>query len=517
MLDIDVRPSNTSSGGGYTMIRVGIIGLGRICDVHYPAYRGSKLARIHAVCDTNEETALKRMKEWKADVHYTDYRDLLADPSVDAVEIITPHALHERMVIDAAAAGKHIAVQKPMTISMESADRMLEAVRAKNIVFKVTDNYAFYPPIALARSLIEAGEIGDPSMIHIRFIGGGTGGWQVPSTAWEWRIRENDEGCGRRGLDTFDHGHHLWTAAWYLIGGAERTAAWIDSADGIIDTPSTVMWKYRDKKCYGVCEFAHAEDLKIPSKYYANDEWIEITGSKGILFVHRCTGKIHTGPAVSMFTSRGWKRFNAVKCDWGEGFIGAANNFFRAIRDGERPLLSGDDAREIMRFSLSIQRSASLRREVYLDELDSSFPSLLAWKRRRNERKEASPSKGLLARLFGGGDSGLAPRGAGLVRDMLARFDPAKAGDWTCSFGLHLCADGGCGESMFAVSVNRGVLSLVEGSLPGDAAFVIRAPAGTWAAIILKKKRIETAFIQGKLKIEGKVDDAMVLRKVFGL
>ncbi len=496
------------------MIRVGMIGLGRITDVHYPAYRGSKIARLYAVCDANAELAEARRKQWKAEKAYTDYRELLSDPNVDAVEIITPHTLHEEMVIAAASAGKHIALQKPMTVSLESADRMLEAARAGGRVFRVTDNYVFYPPIALAGKMIRDGIIGEPSNIHIRFIGGGHGGWTIPASCWEWRIRENEAGGGTRGLQTFDHGHHLFSTAWFLLGGVERVSAWIDSIDGIVDSPSVVMWKHGSGKCYGTCEFAHAPELKIPSKYYANDEWMEITGSKGIIFIHRCTGNIHTGPAVSLFTSKGWKRYGKVKSDWGESFIEAGKNYFNAIMGNEAPMLNGDDAREVMRFSLAVQRSARVRREVYLDDMDARFPVFNAWIRRRRELGKKNVS--IFSRIFGGG-FGKASDAAGLTRKLLDCADSALIGDWKCVFGIHLTPARGAGESFFSVTVGNGALSYTEGSLPPESVFLIRVPADVWGGVMKKQTRIETAFIQGDLKIEGKPEEALTLRTVLGL
>lgn len=85
------------------------------------------------------------------------------------------YSLHEP-VVAAAQAGKHIALQKPMTVDLKSADRMLTATAQSGKIFKVTDNYAFYPPIRLAKKIIDNGEIGSPISIRIKFIGGGGGG-----------------------------------------------------------------------------------------------------------------------------------------------------------------------------------------------------------------------------------------------------------------------------------------------------------------------------------------------------
>ncbi len=353
------------------MINVGIIGCGRIADLHQRAYVGNPAARVCAVCDVDAECAKARRRDWKADSAYTDYRDLLDDPGVDAVEILTPHALHEPMAVDAAAAGKHIALQKPMSTSLDSAQRILEAVSAAGVVFKVTDNYPFYPPLARAKALIDEGAIGEPLSLRMKFLGGRwQGGWEVPEETWGWRVEEARQG---RGLQTFDHGHHLWTTAWFFLGAFERVVSWIDRSEDIagcpmpIDCPAVIMWKHRAAKRYGICDYVHAGDLPIPSKYYACDEWFELTGSAGLILVRRCTGEVDPGPALRLFNAAGWQDFD-VESDWAAGFVEANRNFLAAIEGREAPLLDGADALHVLRFAFALRRSSDLRREVAVDE-----------------------------------------------------------------------------------------------------------------------------------------------------
>ncbi len=350
------------------MIRVGIIGLGRIADLHYLGYAGNPDAEVTAICDVDSETAQRRKREWNVSKTYSDYRDLLADVEIDAVEIVTPQTIHEPMVIAAAEARKHIAVQKPMTVSLASADRMLDAVRETKKVYKVTDNYLFYPPISFAKRVIEDGTIGEPITMRMKFVGGRwSDGWAVPQETWAWRLQEIQNG---RGLQTFDHGHHMWATAWYLMGAFERVTAWIDWTERIIDCPSVIMWKHKDAKRYGVCDYTQAMDLAIPTRYYSCDEWFEVTGSRGILLVRRCTGNLQDGPAVSVYTSDGWTHHD-IESDWGAGFRYATENFIGAIRGVEDPLLRGDQAREILRFALALRRSADERREVAMEEMET--------------------------------------------------------------------------------------------------------------------------------------------------
>ena len=229
--------------------------------------------------------------------------------------------------------------------------------------------------------------------------------------------------------------------------------------------------------------------------------------------VRRCTGNINPGPAVSVFNGRTWKNYNPPS-DWGAGFIGSTKNFIAAIRGREEPLLSGAQARVILAMDLAVQRSSRLRRTVYLDEMERRLPGLYAWRMRRREiaADPVAPQKS-----GGGSTARLAPQAAALTRDLMQRFDAAAAAGWDCVIGLRLAAEGGAPESRFGLYVHGGAAELKEGSIPDDAALTITVPSGTWAAILLKKKRIEMALIQGKLKADGKAEEGLRLRSVFHL
>ena len=492
-------------------VNVGFIGCGRIADLHVLGYEDSPDARLLGICDTNPEILATRKKEWRVEKTYTDYREMLDDPAIDAVEIITPHKLHEVMVMDAIDARKHISLQKPMTISLKSADRMVAAAKGTDKVFKVNDMYVFYPPIVLAKKMIEDGVIGEPHFIRMKMINSPIGGWALDAATYDWRFDEFSEG---RFSETFDHGHHEWATAWFLMGEVERVSAWIDSIDGILDNPVTLMWKYKGSRSYGVCDFVYAEELHIPSKYYSNDEWFEITGSKGVIFINRCTGNIFEGPAVSVFTSSGWKHYNDVRSDWADGFIDSAKNFIGAIKGEEEAHLTGDEGREILRFSFAIYNSAKKRREVYLEELDRPLPALYAWRKKRREKKESfiesfKPSR------FGERLSRYAPQSKELTENFMERFDPSAVEGWEGVVGLDLTADGGVGRQKFTITVKDGKAILTGGEISESVTMTLTMPAGTWAAILMGKKKIEGALFKRQMKIEGDIKDGLKLRSAF--
>ncbi len=142
-------------------------------------------AECVAVCDVYEPHLEAARKDAPDAKPYVDYHDLLALPDVDMVEILLPHYLHHQATLDAAAAGKHISLQKPIAINLAEADEMIAATRRAGVKLKVFENFIFYPPMQRAKALVDAGEIGDPITIRIKTIAGTSPDvWDVPAASW---------------------------------------------------------------------------------------------------------------------------------------------------------------------------------------------------------------------------------------------------------------------------------------------------------------------------------------------
>jgi len=122
-------------------LRVGIVGCGRIADLHALGYQGRADARIAAVCDTRAGAARDKARAWGVDKVYTDYARLLADPEIDLVELLVPHHLHADMTVQACRAGKHVSVQKPMALSLAEAYLMIAAAREARVSLRVFENF----------------------------------------------------------------------------------------------------------------------------------------------------------------------------------------------------------------------------------------------------------------------------------------------------------------------------------------------------------------------------------------
>jgi len=490
-------------------LRVAFAGCGRISDLHAAAYRGDPDAELLGLYDLDGAAAARKAAEWGVPRVYGGYGELLADPGIDAVEVLVPQLGHEAMSVAALRAGKHVSVQKPMATSLRSADRMIAAARASGKLLKVAENYVHYPPIALARRLLDSGAIGDPATVRIKMISGGTGGWPVPDSTWAWRLRELAEG---RGMNTFDHGHHMWATAWALLGDFEKVSAWIDQTEGVVDSPALVMWAHEGGRRFGQCEFHYGKELAVPSRYYGNDEWIDVSGSRGILVIRRCTASILEGPAVGVYAGGSWA-WHEAETDWAEGFRLSSRNFVAAALGREEPRPSGEEGRRLLAMDLAVAKSDRERRTVWLAELDSPFPGLLAARARRAERRSRAAFFASLARGGAGEGSACADRARELTLALPGRFRAGAAGGLSGEIGL---AFSDCAGS-FALRVGSGGLEVAEGPLPGSALFTVRIPSRAWVEILEGSARLETAYLRGRLRIEGEVTQALRLKDMLGL
>lgn len=349
-------------------LRVGIIGTGRISDLHAIEYLNNPRAEIVAVSDINRELAEQRGRAWGvAENHiFTDYHDLLALPEVDLVEILLPHHLHCQATLEAAAAKKHISLQKPMALSVAESDRMIAAAKQAGVIFKVFENFIFYPPVQKAKELIDAGEIGTPLTIRIKSNSATSpNAWKVPSYAQAWRF--NPEECGGGPL-VFDDGHHKFSLAWYFMGMAEEVHAWIGStevADGSLDSPAIVSWKFPGNR-YGSLEVVNSPELVLDTRHYAQDDRIEITGTRGVIWVTRGHGKMMDIPPVILYRDGQTISYSNMMTGWEYSFINSTRHFIDAYFKGKPPVLTGEQGREVLRFALAAQESARTGQSVRL-------------------------------------------------------------------------------------------------------------------------------------------------------
>lgn len=201
-------------------VKIGIVGLGGIANKHVRELLACPDAKIVAICDVDaarieEKNALLHLPAEKC---YRDYRDLIADGEVEAVEICTPNHLHAPIAIAALHAGKPINLEKPIALSFDEASRITAAAKEAGITGMTCFSYRFMPAVRYAKHLVESGALGKIVGLNVAYL--------KDSALWEgrrleWRFVEKYAGSGVIG----DLGVHLIDMAQLLAGNVTEVVA----------------------------------------------------------------------------------------------------------------------------------------------------------------------------------------------------------------------------------------------------------------------------------------------------
>jgi len=352
---------------------MGFLGCGRIADLQCLGYLAHPRAEITAVCDADPARARARAEAWGAARVHAEPEALFADPDVDAVEILTPHDLHEAHATAALIAGKHVSLQKPPTRTLDELDRLAAVAAGSGRVLRVFENFSHYPPHLRAKALVDEGAVGTPLSVRVKTAAGRFGdGWEVTPATQAWRL--DPERCGG-GATTFDHGYHCFQMARLFVPApVERVHAfihWTQLAERAwIDGPALISWRYAgDPPRLGSWEVIASVGMRVRSDYYVSDDRLEIHGSEGILWVNRCTGRLLEEPSVVLYRDGETRAFHDLETDWAASFRRGGIDFVDALLEGRTPAQSLGDARETLVFALAAARSAATGREVALGEV----------------------------------------------------------------------------------------------------------------------------------------------------
>ena len=145
------------------MIGIGIIGSGQVTlQNHLPGIALCPDAHVVALCDADAATLQKASQSSGINAVYTDHRELLKRADVDAVIVATPNFTHEQIICDAADARKHILCEKPLSLDLAGAKRMLAAVEKAGVKHMTAFTYRFVPAMRYMKHLLDLGDIGQP-------------------------------------------------------------------------------------------------------------------------------------------------------------------------------------------------------------------------------------------------------------------------------------------------------------------------------------------------------------------
>jgi predicted dehydrogenase len=205
---------------------VGLVGYDFMGRAHSNAWRQAPRffdlagdVRMKTICgrDRRKVRAAAAKLGWERTA--TDWRDMIGDDEISVIDICTPNHSHAEIAIAAAAAGKAVLCEKPLGRNVAECEQMLRAVKRARVPNMVCHNYRRVPAIALAKQMIERGEIGE-RLYHFRARDAQD--WLAdPDSPFVWRLQSNVAGTGALG----DLGAHIIDLARYLVGQVTEVSA----------------------------------------------------------------------------------------------------------------------------------------------------------------------------------------------------------------------------------------------------------------------------------------------------
>jgi predicted dehydrogenase len=264
-------------------------------------------------------------------------------------------------------------VQKPIANTVSDGRRMVQAATDAGVIFRVTEQACYYPPLRKARDLIASGIIGDPTVVRIKTVVGRTESQfqaNLDPAGYSWRF--NDQSPGGH---LFDDVMHKYAMALWLVDEQVRSVqAIVRQGPLFFEAPTVALWEYARHDLLGMMEVSYAPDMFIRSDYYGADEFFEIQGTRGFVWVTRLCGNLHVDlPPLVLYEEDGRRSsFAELDASYDGSFRLAAAGFVDGILSGETPDLSPLKGIEALQLAFAVYQASNERRAVDPSEIDES-------------------------------------------------------------------------------------------------------------------------------------------------
>jgi predicted dehydrogenase len=334
-------------------VRVGLIGTGTWGKVHADTYTAHPRASLAAVCDLNEDRARKTATQYGVKQVYTDYRKMLSEDGIDAVAVVTPDFAHREVIVEAARAGKHIIVEKPLATTHEDLNQISEAVTKAGVKFMVDFHCRWSPPLVVARNDIEQGTLGEMVSAYLRL----NNTLLVPLKMLSWSAKSSILWfLGSHAIDTL---RYLFQDEIVRVYSVSRSGVLCAKGIDVPDIYQTIL-----EFSNGVIATVENHWIMPDSSPQLNDFKVNILGSKGMFnmdlthnqLIERYLPNLSDRPDV---IDGPLIRGRHV------GFVHESiKHFVDCVADGKQPEVTLEDGVRVSKVILAIMESAKTREPV---------------------------------------------------------------------------------------------------------------------------------------------------------
>ncbi|MFO0805300.1 MAG: Gfo/Idh/MocA family oxidoreductase [Gemmataceae bacterium] len=351
------------------MLRIGLVGCGKVGGIHAAALQSIPEAKFVAACDANADRAAAFAAKYGA-APFTDLPAMLKH--VDAVIIGTPHPLHAEPAILAAQAGVHVLVEKPMAATLADCDAMLAAAKRSGVTLGVISQRRFFEPVQRMKAAIDAGKIGMPALgVFIMYS------WREPSYYHSdpWRGKWDTEGGG---VLVNQSPHQLDILLWLLGPVAEVSGTWANVNHPNVEVDDTAVATLRFKNGgLGSIITSVSQKPGIYTKVHvhgSNGASVGVETDRGATFIAGVSG-ISEPPLTDLWTVPGEEQqlpqfqaedraaFAAVDATVHYHAL-QIRDWVLAIQENRPPLVTGEDGRAVVELFTAIYRSHREKRSI---------------------------------------------------------------------------------------------------------------------------------------------------------
>lgn len=335
-------------------LRICMVGCGRIAEVYRQVFKELKdeIEVVYAV-DTNISKAQNFAKDFEGCIAIEDYRECFKE-EIDIMHLATPHYLHASMAIEAMERGIHVLTEKPMAITLEDADAMINTSKEQGAILGVIFQTRYVKGCQHIKELIDSGRLG--RIISARSYLS----WCRNDSYYEgaeWKGTWNQEGGGV----LIDQAIHSIDRVQYLVGSQVQ---WIegnisnrnhprveveDTAEALIGFENGCMYHLYATNCY-------AYDAPIE---------IEIVGEMGRAGLKQDLAWVKLQDEPYYEITNGYDGLTVGPSYWGSSHITQLKEFYSCIRENKQPGIDGLEGRKALEIVLSIYEASYKKNRVY--------------------------------------------------------------------------------------------------------------------------------------------------------
>jgi predicted dehydrogenase len=354
-------------------VRVGLIGSQFISSIHAESLQRCAAAQMVAVASPTPGHAGAFARRFGIPRHFTDYQEMLALPDLDLVVVGVPNHLHCAVAVDAARAGKHVVMEKPLCLNLAEADRMIAAAREAGVKLMYAEELCFAPKYVRVKQLLDSGALGHPTLLKQSEKHDG------PHAPHFWDVERSGGGV------TMDMGCHAIQFFRWLLNGARVTSAYAQMGTHV----------HRDKtrgedNALLILEFENGVTALAEESWTkpgGMDDRAEVHGSKGVAYADLLHGNAIETYSLEGYdyavekagSTKGWS-FAIYEEAWNYGFHQEMAHFVDCVRHDRPPLVTGEDGRVVLEVIFAAYESVRTGRKVRLPFAPDAAKPIDLWR-----------------------------------------------------------------------------------------------------------------------------------------